>query len=130
MTAVRAKEMRELQQVTLTVYTAAQANMASLTRRESEIKSQLAGLVETRVAAANRVQSEPDAAMIAGADLRWHRWIDQRRAILNSELAQLRASKAAVQKRLQKAFGRHEAVRLMQLRAAEPQRQLRARHPD
>ena len=43
--------------------------------------------------------------------MQWHRWIDQRRELLNRELAQVLAQKMRQQEKLRLAFGRHQAAK-------------------
>ena len=104
--------------------------MSKLQQLEKAIRDQLSDLVVKRDASAQRATESGDAALTAGADVRWHRWIDQRRATLNQELASILSRKAAVKVRLQKSFGRNEAMRLLGVRLAEVARLESSRRED
>ena len=113
------KDLAQLRALTDAKFVAVQSEMAALQQKERAIRAQLSDLVVRRATAAQRLQGGADAAAAAGADVRWHRWIDQRRKKLNQELSAILSDKAAIRVQLQKSFGRNEALRLLGLRLKE-----------
>ena len=77
--------------------------------REKRLRDNLAQLVQEKRRTIERDVPD-DAARAAGADIRWHRWVDERRAIINIELAQVLSEKLECQRSLARAFGRDQAV--------------------
>jgi hypothetical protein len=105
---------------------AAQAEMADLKQREADLRQNLADLAAQKL---RDVRAEADPALIAGADLRWQQWVDQRRAAVNAELAQVLALIENRQHRLRGLFGRDQAARALADKAQKDHKlqQLRAR---
>lgn len=91
-------------------FRAAQARMAELLTREAALRRNLAQLTESRAAQAQAPRASDEAALIAGADIRWHHWVDQRRATINTELAQVLALQENCRVALTKAFGRDQVA--------------------
>ncbi|MFQ1700444.1 hypothetical protein ACJ5NV_07595 [Loktanella agnita] len=106
----QSKDMAGLIQISELQYRTAQADMARIRTREEDLRRKLAQLIESKSAQAIATQRSDAAALIAGADIRWHRWVDQRRAAINAELAQVLALKENSRVRLQNAFGRDRAM--------------------
>lgn len=88
---------------------AAEARLALLTRKADDLRNRLADLYAARRARADAPDSL-DTAMMAGADLRWHRWIDSRRSALNAELARAQVDIARGREALRRAFGQKLAA--------------------
>jgi hypothetical protein len=84
--------------------------MAALLRREKGLRENYAQLTQSKQSQANAQRAPDDAALAAGADIRWRQWVDQRQAAINAELAQLLAQKESCKQRLKIAFGRDQAV--------------------
>lgn len=106
----QSKDMAGLIQISELQYRTAQADMARIRAREEDLRRKLAQLIESKSAQAITTQRPDAAALIAGADIRWHRWVDQRRAAINAELARVLALKENSRVRLQTAFGRDRAM--------------------
>ncbi len=87
----------------------AQAALAEVTAREMGLRGQLQILVADRRAVAERTRQPDEPAFTAGADLRWHRWVDQRREVINAELARVLVLKEERLRGLRLAFGRDQA---------------------
>ncbi|MEJ6403212.1 hypothetical protein [Yoonia sp. 2307UL14-13] len=89
-------------------FQAAQADMAKLNGEEAQLRQRMRDLTDevSRRATAMRPIDEP--ATIAGADLRWHCWIDQRKAKINAELARVLARQETCRIRLSKSFGKRQ----------------------
>jgi len=51
-----------------------------------------------------------DAALLAGADVRWQSWVQQQKRELNIRRAALLAKQEEQHQKAQKAFGKDEAV--------------------
>ena len=107
------EDIKRLKLVTGASFEAARAKISSIAAQEVAIKEQLSSLVGERNSVAKNPIGSEDAAFAAGASVRWHRWIDQRRKTLNMELARLRAEKLAARKALHRSFGRNESLRLI-----------------
>ncbi len=108
-------------------FRAAQARMAELLAREVDLRRNLAQLTESRSAQANAPRAPDEAALVAGADIRWHHWVDQRRATINMELAQVLALQDNCRFALKKAFGRDQVAQslLQQTLDADQQKKRR-----
>ncbi len=108
-------------------FRAAQARMAELLAREADLRRNLAQLTESRSAQANAPRAPDEAALVAGADIRWHHWVDQRRATINMELAQVLALQDNCRFALKKAFGRDQVAQslLQQTLDADQQKKRR-----
>jgi len=124
------KQITNIKQLTGLNFRAAQSEMAALLQQEARLRTNLADLIESRRARAMQSGLPDDPAMIAGADLRWHRWVDQRRAIINGELAQILSAKESCRAKLQRAFGRDQAAQAMSEREARAQLQISKRRSD
>ena len=93
------------------IFQAERAALVKFANRETELRTQLADLAAAKSENAQQSGRENEPAFIAGADLQWYRWIDQRRELLNRELAQVLAQKMRQQEKLRLAFGRHQAAK-------------------
>lgn len=100
------RQMQDIVQVTAAMRTAAEARMAALRAEETVLRRRLEDLDAARRARAFSVTAE-DAALRAGADLRWEQWVETRRAGLMAELARLRARIEDERAALTRAFGQN-----------------------
>lgn len=91
----------------------AQADMADILNREAALRRNLEQLIESKKTQAIAPRESDEAALIAGADIRWHQWVDQRRAAINAELAQIRVQKETCRAKLMNAFGRDQAAQTL-----------------
>lgn len=101
---------RDLCSLTALSLDAAQIRLAQLKHREAGLRENLASLIAERTAFATATQGPDDAAMAAGAAIRWHQWVDQRRASINRELLQLRIQIVEAEQTLRHVFGRDQAA--------------------
>lgn len=106
----KAKQLAQLAEITQVEYNLAQLNLAASRQREADLRNALESLVESRRARANAPLEEADAALIAGADVNWQTWVEQRRRLINLELAQCLAKQDKCREIAQRAFGREQAV--------------------
>ena len=118
-----ADRVRELAVLTGLALRAAQAEMAKLKAREADLRRNLIDLSAQKI---REPIPQDDPALIAGADLRWQHWVDQRRAAVNAELAQVLAQIDSRHQRLRGLFGRDEAARAL-VEKAQKDFQLRRR---
>ena len=105
----RQSQAAQLTQLSAIRFRAAQAEMAQLRLREDRLRSNLAQLIQQKETQADAMR-DGAAAIVAGADVRWHQWVDQRRTVINAELAQVRALQEGCRAKLSNAFGRDQAV--------------------
>lgn len=107
------RKAQDLAQLMEMSFQADQAEMAMLNRDEVKLRQRLSDLADdiSRRAMTTRPVDEP--ATIAGADLRWHCWIDQRKAKINAELARVLAKKEICRVRLTRSFGRKQVSAAM-----------------
>lgn len=112
-----AGKLAELGQLTEAAFLAEQAKLAKLTRQEAELRAQLAHLLEDRAAAARVDRPVGEAALSAGADVRWHQWIAGRQTRLNNELLHVMTLKRYQLDKVRKAHGRAQAMDALTLRA-------------
>jgi len=108
---------------------AAEARLAALTRVATELRVRLAALDDARRTRAEELESA-DAALLAGADLRWHRWIEGRRSALNSELARTLTDIARAQAALRKSFGQRLAAEALAEQEHKDRRRLQDRRAE
>ena len=102
--------LSQLTPVVELAFQAAQRNLAQHNARVRELEEQLSDLETARNNALNNRPAEDDAALVAGADVLWQTWIDQRRKDINMELARLASEKPLLMSQLRKAFGKKEAL--------------------
>ncbi|SFR51839.1 hypothetical protein SAMN04488005_2478 [Yoonia tamlensis] len=107
----RIKQAKALAELTSISLHAAQAKMAALVTRETGLRENLAQLVQQRDQPGFAPGSMVDAALAAGANVRWQHWVDQRRRVINTELAQVLALKSQYHAQLGQAFGRDQAAK-------------------
>ncbi|SMY08228.1 hypothetical protein [Flavimaricola marinus] len=117
----KARDLASLAGLTAAAYTAAQARMGALKRKETELREKLDALAASRQHdAGEAVFSDP--ARRAGADLLWQRWVDTRRSALNKELVNNLVAQTRAKTLLTKEFGRHEAIKGLREQASEKAR--------
>lgn len=119
--------IRELQRLTGLALHATRSEMASLRAREADLREKLVTLAAQKQQAP---RAADDPALIAGADLRWQQWVDQRRAAINAELAQVLAQSDNCRMRLRATFGRDQAARALAEQAWTADRLRAARAAD
>lgn len=121
------RRLSRLRAITQLRYTSLQTEMADIAQKEAGLEENLAHLVAARTSRNAAVLDQSDTALIAGADIRWHRWMEERRGVINAELAQIRARKAGCAARLQQAFAQDQAVLSLHKRAVRAQKKTRER---
>lgn len=113
-------QLLQLAEITDAVFQSAQTVLAKEVLREKELRAVLKALVADQSNRAEQIMAEPDAALIAGADVQWRAWVEQRRRLINAELAKCLVAQARHREAAAKAFGRHQAVlSLEEIRAKE-----------
>jgi hypothetical protein len=118
------KRLAALETLTKVRFAAAQATFARHMRAEVKLRDNLAQLIKHRMTVFEP-KPQGDAASIAQAEISWHKWVDQRRTIVNTELAQVVAERLESQRKLRRAFGKDQAVAALikeQKKAASRQR--------
>lgn len=111
-------------------YQSMQLKMAKLLQQEHALRQNLQQLTEQKTSSATTQEPGSGLAALAAVDLRWHRWVDQRRTIINLELAQVLAQQEELRLKLQQAFGKSQVVQTLAVRAAAARRQAAVRRTD
>ena len=99
-----------LQQLTQLRLQADQARLAAVTLKETNLRQTLQDLAHQRKQRLHAPEGSGDAASVAGADLNWQLWVDQRRTTINAELARTLAEKEEVTVALRRSFGQDQAA--------------------
>ena len=105
-----ARKLAALGQLTEAAFLAEQAKLAKLNRQEADLRAQLENLLTDRAAVAQADRPVGDAALSAGADVRWHQWIAVRQTRLNNELLHVMTLKRYQLDKVRKAHGRAQAL--------------------
>ena len=121
------KKLDALSRLAAAEFRAKQAEFASILAHEAQLRENLAQLMASRNTRSAARPSLGDAALNAGADMRWLQWVDQRRAAINVELARVMVKKESFKIQLQRAFGRNQAAEALIRAAAAADRQKIAR---
>ena len=95
-----------LAQLTEAKYQKALANHSIWAARETMLRDKLAGLLAQR-----GVGQGITPHQLSGADIQWHRWLEQRQTALNTELAKCLVQKEKSLASTRKAFLQNEAMR-------------------
>ena len=111
-------------------FRAVQAEMAEILKREAALRRNLEQLTQSKAAQSEALQRVDQPALIAGADIRWQRWVDQRRTTINTELAQVLAQKENCRLKLTGAFGRDQAAQALHKRQHDADRIRQRRRTD
>ncbi len=77
---------------------------------EQELKRSLEAISLQHQTRAKDPLAHGDAAWLAGADMQWALWAEQRRALINSKIAESRAHQHRIESRLRKFFGKKQAL--------------------
>ncbi|SIT89145.1 hypothetical protein SAMN05421665_2881 [Yoonia rosea] len=102
--------IKALVEISALRFQADQARLAQLHAKERDLRKNLQDLVQQRNARVASVIKADDPATIAGADVQWHAWVDQRRKAINTELAQILAQKSDCLARVKRSFGQDQAA--------------------
>lgn len=95
-----------LKRLTTAESLSANSTLAALHEKEKRLRANLTNLnAQKRLAAQSK-----DAAAIAGAHIRWQKWADEKRAVINVELAAILGQKAAARAKAKRAFGKDQAL--------------------
>jgi TPP-dependent trihydroxycyclohexane-1,2-dione (THcHDO) dehydratase len=124
-------DLKALSRLTDAAFAARQAGMGALRQKEQDLRDTLAALDAARKdRAAALTDQEPDPALLAGADLMWHRWIETRRVALNTALSRNRVAQEAARAALSLAFGRAQATDGLLTKAALVRAKAKSRRDD
>lgn len=123
-------QLSVLAKITEAEFHLAQLDLAKSRSREMELRTLLKSLSDALLARANSPLEEADAALIAGADVNWQAWVEQRRRSINLELAKCLANQETCREVAQRAFGREQAVLSLRKNHVAKQKQATARKAD
>lgn len=105
-----AAELDDLARITAALWQAEEARLQRIARAEAALRGDLQRLdVQRRSATRLPAETLTDARRI-GADMLWQGWAGQRRAELQTRLAQMLAKKEPALRALRRAHGRQEAA--------------------
>lgn len=108
-----------LQDVTRLALRVAETELGQLKAKENGLRRNLADLVDRKSYFAQMPRRPDDPALISGAEIRWQQWADQRRGMINTELAQILVQIDQAQSRLHWAFGRDQAAQALARQAVK-----------
>jgi len=108
---MKSSDLSALERVFDLKFETAQNKLMQHRKQIADVKAKLQELTDARTRYLQKERTEADAATIAGADVQWQRWIDQRRKDLNIDLARLLAEEDGLAKTLKKAFGKQVAMK-------------------
>ena len=111
-------------------FRAAQSELAAILEKEAGLRRNIEQLMQSKSELAQAKRRSDDPARVAGADIRWNHWADQRRATINTELAQVLASKGHYEAAVKYAFGRDQVARSLQDQVANTARLASRRKAD
>lgn len=123
----KAIRLKALGEVSVLKYQSLQGEMAQLLQRELGLRENLRQLVASRTLRQGETLRKSDPALSAGADIRWHKWVDERRAIINAELAQIIGQQEHCRARLQRSFAQDQAARALIKQSIVQEHQIRER---
>lgn len=123
------QDIAALRQISGTMLAATRARLAALRAREDEVLARISALdAATQSRAA--VATAEDAALRAGADLRWLVWVEQSRGTLLAAQARLRAAMEEEQTALRRDFGRDHVLGMLEKDATRRARRLAQRRAE
>lgn len=113
--------IRRLLPVLDAAFQAEQMKMAKIVRRIADLQVQLTQLDRPRVS------DFMNPAAMAGADLRWERWVQDRRKLLSQEIALAARDREAAKDGLRAALSKREAAKQIERKLSANAKQLTAR---
>ena len=119
------KKLDQLARIINTEFHIVQLELAKLRQRETELREALRSLsasLQTR-----SLLQETDTSLVGGADINWQAWVEQRRRLINRELALCLVEQEKARESAQKAFGREQAVKSLIKRQITHQKQIDSR---
>ena len=126
----RKQQLAGLQQLSGLQFRITRAEMTDLVHKEMALRQNLEQLIQSKANQAQAKRNSDEAALIAGADIRWHQWVDQRRAKINMELAQILALKENSRTKLRRAFGRDQVTQSLHKQAVQSEKHTLQRKQD
>lgn len=107
-------------------YDALRTAMGGLQKKERALRLNLDQLINDRNTSAHALKDGAFAS-VAVADIRWQQWVEQRRAVINTELATVLAKQIELRVQLKKAFAKKLAAEAICAQTVQIQRQTNAR---
>lgn len=107
-------------------YEVEQMKVAKITAKMDRLRRQLSALDRPKDTTAGTLT----AAVVAGADLRWEKWAQDRKALINRELAKAARDREQAKTGLIKALSKREAAKQMQSVAMRDLERLTQRRRD
>lgn len=104
-------------------YQAEQLKMAKILGRIRDLRAQLRALERPAVPPTEEI----NAATLAGADLLWERWAQDRKVLINQELAIALRDRELAKSNLTKALSKYEAAKQVEARTRADARQQQER---
>lgn len=107
---MKKEQFNQVVAISSVLFQAAQSKLAQAVKRENDLRNMLAKLEQSRNDRASANLLDTDVALIAGADLRWQTWVDQRRSSVNQELAKCLAAQDQLREVARRAFGKEQSA--------------------
>lgn len=124
------KDLEQLARLTAVALLAAQSEMAAAKARETELRITMKSLDLSRSERAVATLGQADASLVAGADSQWLIWVEQRRRLINAELAKCLVTQDHCQQIVRRAFGRDQAVAALEMARKARAKKVAARRAD
>lgn len=103
-------QLNRLFKVTETVLNAKKAKLAVEVRKEKELRAVLVALDMNRKKISRETNGVVDFSQGLGAELRWQKWAEQRRTLINNEIAASKVVQSKLQHAVAISFGKRQAV--------------------
>jgi len=115
------KRLKELRQITQMVLDVERMKLQKIAAKDKDIIDQMREMESQSNLRSKQLSTKggSDMALFAGADLRWKRWKQQKKRILNTQRAALMAERDVQKLITNRAFGKDEAVRRLLKNANE-----------
>ena len=113
-------DLTALMRVADAVYQHESRAMAELAREEQAIRGALSAVNAASDGLKTAQIEETGRMVMTGAELAWRAWAGKRKTALNTELARVLVRKSQDMARVRAAFGRREALRLLDAQAKRP----------
>ena len=103
-------QLNRLLKVTETVLVANKARLAVEVKKENELRAVLAALDMDGKRTSQATRESKDFLYGLSAELRWQKWAEKRRTLINNEIAASKVVQSKLQHAVAISFGKNQAV--------------------